>query len=75
MAVKKNPYDKTSSERSERLNKAIKEAGGGAVNVRFKTSAELQMIDDLVAAGEGTDRSDVIRKLVAKRHKQIAKKA
>lgn len=72
--IKKNPYDKTSTERSRRLAGGIKAAGGGSVNVRFKTAAELQQVDDLVDAGVGADRSEVIRKLIRKRHERLIRK-
>jgi tRNA A37 threonylcarbamoyltransferase TsaD len=71
--VKKDPYDKTSTERSSRMAASIKEAGGAAFTVRFKTAAALAELDGLVAAGFGTSRNEVIQKLVAEKAKEIRK--
>ena len=71
--TKKDPYDKTSTARSTRLAASIKEAGGAAFTVRFKTAAELAELDALVAAGIGTSRNDVIQKLVAEKAKEVLK--
>jgi hypothetical protein len=72
-ASKKDPYDKTSTERSARLASTIKEAGGAAFTVRFKTAASLAELDALVEAGFGTSRNDVLLKLVAAKAKEILK--
>ena len=71
---KKNPYDKTSTRRSKRLGEDIKAAGGAAFTVRSPTAVELAQLDDLVTWGEGDNRNDVLRKLVAGRHKKLLKK-
>lgn len=71
--TKKDPYDKTSTARSTRLAANIKEAGGAAFTVRFKTAAALAELDALVAAGLGTSRNDVLQKLVAEKAKEVLK--
>lgn len=82
MATKKEPiepkkksYDTTSTLRSQRLHEDIKRAGGAVVNVRFRTAQDVAEMDELIAAGEGEDRTDLLRKLVKKRHAQKFKKA
>jgi hypothetical protein len=72
-ATKKDPYDKTSTQRSSRMAASIKEAGGAAFTVRFKTAAELAELDALVATGFGTSRNDVLLKLVAEKAKDVLK--
>lgn len=69
--AKRDPYDKTSTARSSRLASSIKAAGGAAFTVRFKTAAELAQLDNLVAAGVGSSRNDVILKLVAAKAKEV----
>lgn len=72
-ATKKDPYDKTSTQRSSRMAASIKEAGGAAFTVRFKTAAALAELDALVKAGVGTSRNDVIQKLVLEKAKEVLK--
>lgn len=71
--AKKDPYDKTSTQRSSRMAAGIKEAGGAAFTVRFKTAAALAELDGLVDAGIGTSRNDVLQKLVAEKAKEVLK--
>lgn len=70
---KKDPYDKTSTQRSSRMAASIKEAGGAAFTVRFKTAEALAELDALVAAGIGASRNDVLLKLVAEKAKEVLK--
>lgn len=70
--TKKDPYDKTSTQRSTRMAASIKEAGGAAFTVRFYTAAELAELDGLVRAGIGSSRNDVIQRLVADKAKEVA---
>jgi hypothetical protein len=72
-ALKKDPYDKTSTKRSAKLSTSIKEAGGASFTVRFKTAADLAQLDGLVAAGVGKSRNDVLVKLVADMAKRLKK--
>lgn len=72
-ATKKDPYDKTSTKRSTRLATSIKEAGGASFTVRFKTAEALAQLDNLVAAGVGSSRNDVLLKLVAEKAQQLQK--
>lgn len=74
MAEKKNPYDKTSTTRSQRLADEIKAAGGASFTVRLRTAEEVRQLQDLIDAGVGTDRNDVLRTLVAERHSKLKKK-
>jgi hypothetical protein len=71
--TKKDPYDKTSTERGNRLAANIKEAGGAAFTVRFKTAAALAELDLLVTAGFGASRNEVIQKLVTEKAKEFLK--
>lgn len=71
--TKKDPYDKTSTARSTRLAASIKDAGGAAFTVRFKTAAALAQLDALVKAGVGTSRNDVIQKLVVEKASAVLK--
>lgn len=71
--TKKDPYDKTSTQRSTRLAGDIKAAGGKAFTVRFKTAEELSQLNALISAGVGKNRNDVLRKLVAERYKKLSK--
>lgn len=73
MATKKRT-DNTSTERSERLNENIKAAGGAGFMVRFPTAEEFGRLQDLIAWGYGTNRNDVLRKLVADKHAAMRKK-
>lgn len=68
---KKDPYDKTSTQRSSRMAASIKDAGGATFTVRFKTAEALAELDALVAAGIGTSRNDVLLKLVAAKAKEV----
>jgi tRNA A37 threonylcarbamoyltransferase TsaD len=72
-ATKKDPYDKTSTQRSSRMAASIRDAGGAAFTVRFKTAAELAELDALVVAGIGTSRNDVLLKLVSAKAKEVMK--
>lgn len=71
--TKKDPYDKTSTQRSSRMVASIKEAGGAAFTVRFKTAEALAQLDALVAAGIGTSRNEVLLKLVTEKAKEVLK--
>jgi hypothetical protein len=64
--------DKSSTARGARLAARIKEAGGATVKVRFPTAAALQQLDDLVDAGVGTSRNDVLQALVAEKCTTLA---
>jgi tRNA A37 threonylcarbamoyltransferase TsaD len=71
--TKKDPYDKTSTQRSSRMAASIKKAGGAAFTVRVKTAAALADLDGLVAAGIGASRNEVLQKLVAEKAKEVLK--
>jgi hypothetical protein len=68
---KKDPYDRTSTARGERLSSGMKAAGGAAFTVRFKTAAELGQLDELVNRGFGSSRNEVLRRLVAERFEKL----
>lgn len=74
MAEKKT-YDRTRTERSQRLGDEIKAAGGAAFPVRFRTAEELQKLQDLIEWGYGANRNDVLRRLVEEKHTALMKRA
>ena len=67
MPTKKNPYDKTSTKRSQALVARIKESGGAIVTLRAD-GALLREIDALVADGEGESRPDLLANLVREKY-------
>lgn len=62
--MNKKNYDNTSTLRSKRLSQNIKNAGGATFSARFKTAANLEHLDALVASGYGASRNEVLIKLV-----------
>lgn len=66
-AEKKNPYDKTSTKRSQALIERIKESGGAVVTLRADGEL-LRQIDALVADGLGKSRPDLLANLVREKH-------
>ena len=69
---KKNPYDKTSTKRSQTLIARIK-ASGGAVVALCADGALLREIDALVADGLGKSRPDLLANLVREKFAQRGK--
>ena len=65
----KKRYDKTSTKRGQALIERIKKSGGAVVQLRADGDL-LRQIDDLVAAGDGTSRPDVLGNLVRARHQR-----
>lgn len=69
---KKNPYDKTSTKRSQALIDRIKVSGGAVVALR--ADGELvRQIDALVADGVGKSRPDVLANLVREKYAKRGK--
>lgn len=62
--MNKKTYDKTSTLRGQRLSQNIKDAGGATFSTRFKTAANLEHLDALVASGYGASRNEVLVRLV-----------
>jgi len=70
---KKN-YDKTRTARGQKFTEGIKNAGGATFSVRLLTAEETTQVDELISAGEGLNRNDLIRKLIARRYAEIKNK-
>ena len=70
MTEKKNPYDKTSTQRARALIDRIKESGGAVVTLRAD-GALLREIDALVEDGLGNSRPNLLANLV---HEKYAKR-
>lgn len=65
--------DNTANARSERRAEKIRQAGGATVIVRFPDAEAVSQLDSLVEAGDGKDRTAVIRSLVTNRFFELKK--
>lgn len=69
---KKNPYDKTSTKRSQALIDRMKESGGAVVTLRADGDL-LRQIDALIADGLGVKRPDLLANLIRKKYAERGK--
>ena len=70
---KKDPFDRTSTKRGQRLAAEIQRGGGATVILRLKTAEHVSQLDSLIAHGIGRDRNDVLRNLITEKAEEIKK--